>query len=637
MAEISLKTKIKRLEQQNAKAKTAFTKVDSLLELSKLLTRADTSRAIRLADEALELSRSVTYEMGTAKALYYLAGYYSSIFGDNTKALEYATLALKIYTKAENTLWLSHTLGTLSTIYTNLGDYKQANEYGQLSKADASRSGDAKAMITAMNRLGTLSYHQGNYAEAIDYHHEALQMSREHNDTEMEAILLNNLAHSYNITGNLNEALRANTQSLYLKIQRKDVAGIIISHMNIAAIHSDFKDYVKALEHLQQALELANQTNNLLRKTTVLMHIGTLRYESGQFHEALEDFKNAQAIIAEINQPLLEYELQLDRGACEMAIGMHEQGIENLLKAYHNFEKVNSLEKKGQTCKQLAQGYRLLKKYPESLRFADEGIEISKRIESNVQVAENLLEHAQTLYEEGKFGPALESALNALTIGQQYDDTHSTIESFKIIAAIYEASGDFKNSVEYFHKYLKARGNELNAQVNHKVRTLQMEFDVERIRHEAELNKLKSEQFEREVTMKNKELTSLALHLVNKNEFLKTLGEQINEDVSNTSHVIKNLSKLVADSTNSENEWKLFEKQFLQVNPDFTARLEEISGSSLSATELKICSLLRTGLNSQEVANVLFLSKRTVENHRYNIHKKLNLGSRKLIPYLMQV
>lgn len=57
--------------------------------------------------------------------------------------------------------------------------------------------------------------------------------------------------------------------------------------------------------------------------------------------------------------------------------------------------------------------------------------------------------------------------------------------------------------------------------------------------------------------------------------------------------------------------------------------------NKLTITEIKICSLIKTGLNTQEVANVLFLSKRTVENHRYHIQKKLDLVDLKLEAFLI--
>ena len=61
------------------------------------------------------------------------------------------------------------------------------------------------------------------------------------------------------------------------------------------------------------------------------------------------------------------------------------------------------------------------------------------------------------------------------------------------------------------------------------------------------------------------------------------------------------------------------------------------SNQKLTVTEIKICTLLKTGLTTKDIANVLFLSGRTVENHRYNIHRKLHLKNQKLLTFLMNI
>lgn len=56
----------------------------------------------------------------------------------------------------------------------------------------------------------------------------------------------------------------------------------------------------------------------------------------------------------------------------------------------------------------------------------------------------------------------------------------------------------------------------------------------------------------------------------------------------------------------------------------------------LSPRELEICSMMRQGLKTREIARLLQLSLRTVETHRYAIRKKFNLLNSKvnLMTYL---
>ncbi|HQY22073.1 MAG TPA: LuxR C-terminal-related transcriptional regulator, partial [Ignavibacteria bacterium] len=58
---------------------------------------------------------------------------------------------------------------------------------------------------------------------------------------------------------------------------------------------------------------------------------------------------------------------------------------------------------------------------------------------------------------------------------------------------------------------------------------------------------------------------------------------------------------------------------------------------SLTRTELKILKFISKNKTSKEIAKDLFLSPRTIENHRTNISNKLNLkGSHSLIKFAIE-
>jgi DNA-binding NarL/FixJ family response regulator len=54
-------------------------------------------------------------------------------------------------------------------------------------------------------------------------------------------------------------------------------------------------------------------------------------------------------------------------------------------------------------------------------------------------------------------------------------------------------------------------------------------------------------------------------------------------------------------------------------------KTENLQLKSLSMTEYKILSLISKQKKSKEIAEILFVSEKTIRNHRYNIIKKLNL------------
>lgn len=76
-------------------------------------------------------------------------------------------------------------------------------------------------------------------------------------------------------------------------------------------------------------------------------------------------------------------------------------------------------------------------------------------------------------------------------------------------------------------------------------------------------------------------------------------------------------------------------KSFEIISSEVQQQLDELS--QLSRMERKIIRMISEGKTSEQIAELLFISPKTVENHRYNMAKKLNLESynNSLVRYAM--
>ncbi|MBS1903617.1 MAG: helix-turn-helix transcriptional regulator [Bacteroidetes bacterium] len=70
--------------------------------------------------------------------------------------------------------------------------------------------------------------------------------------------------------------------------------------------------------------------------------------------------------------------------------------------------------------------------------------------------------------------------------------------------------------------------------------------------------------------------------------------------------------------------WLKFEEQFRQRHPHFLGELARLF-PTLSRTELEICAMLFEAMPSWQIAEVLSITERSVENHRSNIRRKFSL------------
>jgi PAS domain S-box-containing protein len=68
----------------------------------------------------------------------------------------------------------------------------------------------------------------------------------------------------------------------------------------------------------------------------------------------------------------------------------------------------------------------------------------------------------------------------------------------------------------------------------------------------------------------------------------------------------------------------ILEKTILEINSSFGSKIADYN-LKLTMKELEICNLIKNGFSSKEISDVLNLSLRTIETHRKNIRKKLNI------------
>ncbi|WP_298537475.1 tetratricopeptide repeat protein [uncultured Algibacter sp.] len=123
--------------------------------------------------------------------------------------------------------------------------------------------------------------------------------------------------------------------------------------------------------------------------------------------------------------------------------------------------------------------------------------------------------------------------------------------------------------------------------------------------------------------LKNKELASSALQLIEKDEFLKNLKTKIRD--SQTSIKKSELNKILKSvSVNNTNSWDEFKLRFIEVNKDFYDKIFE-KFPNLSQGDQKICALIKLNMSSKEMSRLLGISVESVHTSRHRIRKKMKL------------
>lgn len=138
----------------------------------------------------------------------------------------------------------------------------------------------------------------------------------------------------------------------------------------------------------------------------------------------------------------------------------------------------------------------------------------------------------------------------------------------------------------------------------------------------------RNRELEDNIKRKSRELANTTLTLAKKNEMLLQLREEIVKARRNTGRQLNHhkMSKLIDRNLNNEEDWAIFESHFNEVHEAFLKRLRK-DHPLLTTGDLKLAAYLRMDLSSKEIAPLLHISLRGVENKRYRLRKKMELES----------
>lgn len=163
----------------------------------------------------------------------------------------------------------------------------------------------------------------------------------------------------------------------------------------------------------------------------------------------------------------------------------------------------------------------------------------------------------------------------------------------------------------------------------------------ETLEKEKELVKIRNEKLRNDVVHKEKELANSTIHIIHKNEFLTQVKDQLNKikeiGATGVEQKISSLIRKIDKDIDSESYWKVFETHLEQVHEDFLIRLKS-KHPNLSVRENKLCAYIRMGMSSKEIAALMNISSRAVENNRYRLRQKLNLVQKdNLVEYINSI
>ncbi len=134
--------------------------------------------------------------------------------------------------------------------------------------------------------------------------------------------------------------------------------------------------------------------------------------------------------------------------------------------------------------------------------------------------------------------------------------------------------------------------------------------------------KRQNKQLAHHLEIQQERMVEIAKTMVKKNEIIAELQAYApkSESQKRAWDALSGLRELL----DTEKDWAVFEAHFSASYPKFLTHLIE-SFPKLTKQELRICMLVKIGLTSLQIADMLFVSKRSIDSHRNHLRKKISL------------
>jgi DNA-binding CsgD family transcriptional regulator/Tfp pilus assembly protein PilF len=503
---------------------------------------------------------------------------------DYTSAARNFTESLRLRNRIGDSAGMANNLMNLGGINYYLGNFSEATEYYYRALRIANDLNDANHSALALKNISNIHTRQNNHHKAIEYLLQALDHYRSSGSRKSESDVLLNLGIAYFRLGDITKAGNVYLESLKIKEDLgDDISGIMKLYNNLGMIAREQGDESKAMEYYASALDMARQINDKHTEAITLSNLGARMMVKGDT----------------ASLPLLLKSLELAQG-----LGLKKL----LLNIYDNLQQYHSKFEDYEQAYYYALNYQAMNDTIFNEESTAKIIELQTKYDTEMKEKENEILRNQASILQLRI---LILAISAVAIA---------IIAFSIILVFMLKRKAMRQSLE-----LMETENKLNR--------LEIEKQEKETRHlqevvfaEEQINKLQHQQLQD----KNRELSTSALQIINKNEALNNIREiavkALKDDECDGKTCIQQLIYAVDANINLGEQWEVFKKHFESVHTGFFARLLE-KHPTLTQNELKLCAYLRMNLSSKEIAQMLNISIESGNTKRYRLRKKLQLAN----------
>jgi|GEM_PF-7012643 len=461
----------------------------------------------------------------------------------------------------------------------NAGELMDARKHYEIAIPELERLDHRKSLRVKNNYANLLT---GDEPElALPIHRSVYQEASADNATaHTAASALLGLGNDYDRLGDTDRFIEFNFQALELAKANHFSEIISVAKVNLAEGFATQGDFESSVQQCLEAIAFESSLGNLRTIAIMKMILGNVYLKMGLLEAAIE-------------------------AARECLNGTELLGMERPVEALRILGDVAALQGKEE----------------EALGWYEEANKGSS-IPANPSKQKTMLSQAKIFLKRDP-AKALHILMQLLPLTQSTGDKQNEATTHHALSECFGRMGQTSDALKQFKLYHEVCDRIMSDKTRRQLLVFRVEQEMEK--HEAETKELRVRKLHLE-----KELGNTTLQLLAQTELLSGLRAdllQIARKIPATEPAARELRERVKRLPCESIDWEKFDTQFKAAHPDFVKKLMA-AVPDLSPMEIRISTLIRMNLKSEEIARLFCVTERAVEFHRLNIRKKMGLKTK---------
>jgi DNA-binding CsgD family transcriptional regulator len=396
----------------------------------------------------------------------------------------------------------------------------------------------------------------------------------------------------------------------------------------LGTISTRYSSDDQALRYFHNALEGANQFGFLKLEAITLFKLAELFLSKLRFAEAERYARTCVAVETSLGVPgnILSAKIRLITSLIEA--GKLDEAQKYIDEVKADQELLRTIDKgtlalcEGKIAQKLRQYDLSEKKFKRAIRIFTE-------TERDQLVANAYAIFCELSLEQKNAASAVSYAKKTLQKMESQQNNYLQSQAYRLMYEASKLAKNTSNALKYLELYNERFTRQEDELLESRIQFIELNAEYQMKQAEINQERRQAKDLRIELEVKEQELTEKTRHLIKQTDVIA----QFRDDLRAIIHrgraddpLIREIKERLKHVSETAQTWDAFVTQFEAAHPAFLLNLEK-KHPILSAMEKKICTLLRVGLTSTDIAKLLHLSDRNIENHRYRIRKKIALNT----------